>query len=266
MCSSSAARWNVSVPAELDAGATDRGGGGERRRDRALHVGARRGRSAGRPRPRPPTDRGPGRGVARRARRRGDRSTRATGARPSRSTPRRSAGPRRSGSSRVTAPTPARMSGGDGGGLVLGAAGVLAGRGDQRPREREDLVGVDRRRRRAAVGEALIYHGADGTRHPVAHGAARCARARTRRRRPTRGDRLAAVLAPLVEQPEPSLVFTVRSTRPVAPRRRDLVPRRAAGSGRDARPDGAPRVRSRRSAWTRRRRRSSARCRRSTPP
>ena len=52
----------------------------------------------------------------------------------------------------------------------------------------------------------------DGTRDPTAASARRRARAERRSQTPVHGDRLAAVLAPLVEAPEPALVFTVRSS------------------------------------------------------
>ena len=162
--------------------------------------------------------------------------------------------------------SPARMSDGDRGGLVLGAAGVLARRGDQRARER---AGPRRRRPPPAAASserASSTMALDGTRHPRAHGAARRAGARPVAVARAAGDRLAAVLAPLVEEPEPSLVFTVRVERPVAPRRRDLVPGRAAGSGRDAQRRRRSASRARRSGWIRGRRACSARCRRSTRP
>ena len=143
---------------QVDAGATDRRGGGERGGDRTLHVGgAAADQSAvldhALPRPVAPSSTG-----RRRARRPGARSTRGRGVRPTRTTPRRSAGLRRSGPSRVTPPIAVRMSDGHCGGGVLGTAGVLAGCGDQGAREREDLVRVDRRR--GCLGEVLIYHGA----------------------------------------------------------------------------------------------------------
>ena len=140
----------------------------------------------------------------------------------------------------------------DGGRLVLGTARVLAGRGDQRPRERQDLVRVDRA---AAAASAMSSStmATDGTRDPVANGTARFARAgsialaRARRSsggrpRPVRrGARAVARVHRALE-------------RDVAPRRRDLVPRRVAGSRakRSVRPRSARR--SRRSGWTRRRR------------
>ena len=114
--------------------------------------------------------------------------------------------------------------------------------------KREHLVGIDGIAAAATAVEAgvsrgLIYHGArwypPPTSRPVP---ARGARGRI----PSRVPRDRANASPPCSrrwssEPEPSLVFTRPRGGDVAPRRRDLVPRRAAGSGRVARADGAAR-------------------------
>ncbi len=240
MCSSSAARWNVKRARQVDP-----------RRD-----GSRRPRRALR-RPAPSCRRNPGRSSLPSSTtpshgpcRQFARSPTGTTSRwPFQASVGRSPEPidattlGRPSSPRIVsgdAPIPVRMSVATSAAWSSVPPGFSLGRGDQRARERQDLVGVDRRRRPPPRCPSSTM-ATDGTRDPVANGArARSLEQDPHRPRPAHGDRLAAVLAPFVEAPEPSLVFTVRSSDDVAARRRDLVPRRVAGSRRDARPDGAP--------------------------
>ena len=144
----------------------------------------------------------------RRARRRGGRSTRGAAAPGAETRPRSAVAPR-AGSSPATRRSPEDV-GRDRRRVVLGAAGVLAGRRDQRARERQHLVRVDRRGGRLRDRRHLPWRPMVPVTPCERHCAVRSSR--IHRPRPLRGDRAAAVLALFVEEPEASLVFTVRSS------------------------------------------------------